>query len=428
VFFIHGCILRNAGSLKVITGLLLAITKRYYWHNRLQTHSINPVIAPNRRRTGGFTLVEMTMVLVVMGIFMTLGLAAFSAQMNSAAATATRKKQEIIQEALIGYLRDYKRLPCPETTAMGGGQPTGLEGRQSNISAGVPDPASLCSSYWGTVPFATLGLSKDIAMDGYDNFYSYFVSNASATTNPDWTLTQNTTTNTPGFFVGIPGKIAVAENGAAAPSDQAKWAVVVLVSHGKNGEGAFASKGTRNVLPSGVAESTNSLAIPSLPATPSASPALTVTKQDFSDLFDDVVLVLRPNDLLNPLIKDGSLKSNAGKIQGDLVVARDFAIAQFLSSIPSGPTAKSACVPAASIYVADLPIDLWGTPINYERKSITPLSTVAASPTNLNEVALHIWSSGPDRASNTADDVFLPTGKGLTYAHIRTLISFNPCP
>jgi type II secretory pathway pseudopilin PulG len=374
----------------------------------------------------------MAMVLVIMGIFVTLGISAFSAQMNSAAASATRKRQDIVQDALIAYLRDYKRLPCPEATVFGGGVPTGIESRQT-VSAGVPDPTSLCVSYWGTLPYATLGLSKDVALDGYDNFFTYFVSNAADTAEPDWTLTQTATV--PGFSVGNAGRIAVVENGVA-PTSLAGLAVVVLVSHGKNGEGSYSSKGTRTVMPAAADELMNAPAAPSLPLIPAAwtappaiAPVLSLAKRDVSDSFDDLLLVIRPNDLLNPLIKEGALKSATAKVQEDLTKARDSAIAQFLS-LTTTP-AKVACTPAGTANVPGLPIDPWGTPINYVQLSPGGLATLSAgssTPANLNDSAMQIWSSGPDRISGNADDVFLPTGKNVTYAHIRALIAVNACP
>jgi prepilin-type N-terminal cleavage/methylation domain-containing protein len=387
-----------------------------------------PAVLPGRHRLSGFTLVEMAMVLVIMGIFVTLGISAFSAQMNSAASSATRNRQGIIQDALIAYLRDYKRLPCPETRALGGDMPTGIESRQT-VSAGVPDPTSLCVAYWGTLPYATLGLSKDVAMDGYDNFFTYFVSNAADTTEPDWTLTQ--AASVPGFSVGNSGRFAVVENGVA-PTELARLAVVVIVSHGKNGEGSFSSKGTRTVMPAGADELMNAPALPTLPLAPAAwsappavSPVLSLAKRDISDAFDDVLLVMRPGDLLGPLIKEGGLKSATAKIQEDLVKARDSAIAQFLSATA---TPKAACVPADAASVPDLQLDPWGTKINYTRVSTIQLSTAGSTPADLNTIALQIWSSGPDRTSGNADDVFLPTGNNLTYAHIRSLIAINACP
>ena len=387
----------------------------------------------NRRsRNGGFSLVEMAIVVVLMGIFLTLGLAAFNAQVSNAALSTTKKKQEIIRDALIAYLRDFKRLPCPEVTAFGGNAPTGVEGRQT-----AGNPATNCSSFWGTLPYTDLGLSRDVAMDGYENFFSYYVSSAQTTAEPDWTLT--TAAGVPGFGVGNPGRFAITENGTATTLSK-NLATAVIVSHGNNGLGAFTSKGTRNALPAnGTDERQNALDTPGLPNVPSAwaapsqiavippilpNPGITaLIARDRTETpapFDDVVMALRPNDLLAPIIKDGALKSAEALIQEQLAAVRDTAISQLLTNI------SNPCTPVASI--VGLPIDPWGTAINYSiPATIYPLtaSTPAAS-----TVAFSVWSSGPDRANNagTGDDRILATSPNVTYGQIRARIPPTACP
>lgn len=147
-----------------------------------------PPLAPFRpqlARDTGFSLVELSIVVLIVSILLTMGLAAFSVQMDTAALSATQRRQEAIKDALIAYLRTNRRLPCPETTAFNGSPPTGAESRQT-----PGDVTTLCSSFWGTVPFVTLGLSRETALDGYSNFFSYFVSSSSTNTDPDWTLSS----------------------------------------------------------------------------------------------------------------------------------------------------------------------------------------------------------------------------------------------
>ena len=379
---------------------------------------------------GGFSLVEMAIVVVLMGIFLTLGLAAFNAQLNNAALSTTKKKQEIIREALIAYLRDFKRLPCPEVTAFGVSAPNGVEGRQT-----AGNPASNCSSFWGTLPYAELGLSRDIALDGYENFFTYFVSSALAG-EPDWTLTQ--VAGVPGFSVGNPGRFAITENGTATTLSK-NLAAVVIVSHGSNGLGAFTSKGYRNALPANgtderqnapdtsvnsppgwVAPSLIAVVPPTLP-NPSITALIIRDRTETPAPFDDVVLAIRPNDLLSPIVKDGALKSAEALIQEQLATVRDVAIAQMLSN---------ACNPVpVSTFTTNyspsgLPLDPWGSTIVYGNPSGTPLTLT----TNGNAVAFRVWSMGPDRASGTSDDRILSTGIDITFAQVRARIPATACP
>ena len=382
----------------------------------------------NRRsRNGGFSLVEMAIVVVLMGIFLTLGLAAFNAQVSNAALSTTKKKQEIIRDALIAYLRDFKRLPCPEVTAFGGNAPTGVEGRQT-----AGNPATNCSSFWGTLPYTDLGLSRDVAMDGYENFFSYFVSSA-LVGEPDWTLTQ--VAGVPGFSVGNPGRFAITENGIATTFSK-NLAAVVIVSHGSNGLGAFTSKGTRNALPANgteerqnapdtsvnspaawVAPSQIAVVPPTLP-NPGITALVMRDRTDTPAPFDDVVMALRPNDLLMPIVKDGALKSAEALIQEQLATVRDTAIAQMLAT---------SCTPVAG--VANLPTDPWGTTIYYQRVNATQLTAPTAA-ILANTTAFRIWSAGPDRANNTGtgDDRILTTGLDVPYGQVSARIPTTACP
>ena len=381
-------------------------------------------------RHRGFSLVEMAVVVVLMSIFLTLGMAAFNAQVGSAALSTTKKKQEIIRDALVAYLRDFKRLPCPEVTAFAGNAPTGVEGRQT-----AGNPATNCASFWGTIPYTDLGLSRDVALDGYENFFTYYVSSAQSTAEPNWAMTS--AVGVPGFGVGNPGRFAITENGTATTLSK-NLATVVIVSHGSNGLGAFTSKGTRNVLPAdGTDERKNApdtAGLPILPA-PWASPSQVAVsppalpspgikeliahdRTETPAPFDDLVLALRPNDLLAPVIRDGAMRSADALVQDQLAVARDTAIAQMLAN---------SCAPVGS--VANLPTDPWGTPILYQQVTTTQLTTSSAAALALSS-AFRIWSAGEDRVSNagSGDDRVMTTGLNVTYGQILTRISLSTCP
>jgi len=377
----------------------------------------------------GFSLVELSIVVLIASILLTMGLAAFNAQLDTASLSATQRKQETIKEALIAYLRTNRRLPCPETTAFGGSPPTGAE---------TGGATTTCDSFWGTVPFATLGLSRETALDGYGNFFTYFVSSAANTFEPDWTLTA--APGVPGFSVGNPGRFSITERTATGtlPTTQpANLAAVVIVSHGKNGSGAFTLKGTRIPSPPlGTDESENA---PDTTAnTPPAwtapagtggcggtcpSPGIRILFiKSWTDdaaapggLYDDVVLVLRPNDLLGPIIKDGALKSAEALVQEQLTVARDTAIAEMLAN---------SCTPKSPLS-ATLPTDPWGSPIQYTRLSSDVL-TASTPPSSDN--AFEVLSFGPNRVSGGGDDVFLQASSITTYGQIRSRIPPTACP
>ena len=275
------------------------------------------------KQHSGFTLVELAVVVFLVGLMASVGLAALNAQMTSASISATKKKQEIIKDALIAYLGTNKRLPCPAIVKSDGT----IDGNESRVTTNAPAFCTLTAGTgsFGILPYATLGLSKSTALDGQENFFSYAVSK-------QWTLTYSTaadvvggtSTNTAGnaFNVGITGTILV--NGRAAStgnpiipissSTTGGPAAVFIISHGKNGLGAVTSKGTQNAPPAGTDELAN---VPNKTtwALPASS---TFYQREYTDnataygaygAFDDVALTLNPNDLITPLVKDGALKS-----------------------------------------------------------------------------------------------------------------------
>lgn len=386
-----------------------------------------PAIRPPRdgRNDKGFTLVEMTIVVVLMGILMTLGMAVFDTQLSNAASSGTRKNQEILKDALVAYLRDNKRLPCSEISALNGMAPTGQETRQS-----AGDPATSCASYWGTVPYTTLGLPRDTAIDGFGNLFTYFISSAQSTAEPDWTLTQKSA-SVPGFSVGNPGRFGITDNGVATTLS-ANLAVVAVVSHGKNGLGAYTIKGTRNELPaSGTEERTNAPDAAALPSPwnppstvatlPLPAPGVAVlVARDRSDTFDDIVLAIRPNDLLQPLVKDGAIRSAEAQVQEALLAVKGMAVAQLLGN---------ACKPVASLS-GTTRIDPWGQPIAYGSTATTTTLTSTTPPNPATTFAFQVWSYGPDRANNNGagDDRILPSGHSVSFAEVRSLIPPIACP
>lgn len=326
---------------------------------------VSPPILKNKNT--GFTLVELAVVLFLVGLMATLGLTALNAQMTMTSYSSTKKKQELIKDALIAYLGKNKRLPCPATTN------DGLEKRDNTVTAGNLN----CTAVYGVLPYATLDLPKNVALDGWESFFSYAVT-------PNWTLTYSsatpvaggTTTNIPAnsFSVGNAGAFVIKDRlpDASTPSITTN-AVVFVISHGKNGLGALSLKGTRKVSPpSGSDELTN------VPASPWTAPSAFFNREHSETAigtygsFDDLAIWLSPNDLVYPLIKDGTLKSETA-LQNqwtDQVASIKNAVIGYMFS----PSNTGSCAPPNStnfaVLLADNGIsttDPWGGTIAYTR-------------------------------------------------------------
>jgi len=396
-------------------------------------------------RHAGFSLIELTVAVLIASILLTMGLAAFSVQVEATTLSATQKRQDTIKEALIAYLRTHRRLPCPETNALDGSPPTGAETRTT-----PNDPTTLCASLWGTLPFATLGLSRETALDGYGNYFTYYASTAANINEPDWTLTSGS--GVPGFNVGNPGRFSITERIGATlvrTTSATNLAAAVIVSHGKNGSGAFTLKGTRIAQPSAGSDERTAT-----PDTPPASPlawvapgALTgcgstcptpgmlelITKDHTDDTgspggaYDDVVLVLRPNDLLGPIIRDGAMKSAEAQLS-DSFARIKITLASYALSHPNLDTTNNnhyggtGCnnstttppycllLPATLMTAGLAPEDVtdpWGTDIQYTPNLSLGQSGFGTGLSNTNPAsgdAYTLRSYGPDRQANTPDD------------------------
>lgn len=295
----------------------------------------------------GFTLVELAVVLVIIGIIAAMGLAAVKAQMISAAIRTTQGNQDTIKSALIAYLGQHKRLPCPDRDFAA---PDGIENRQ-NMPGGMPDTTSPCSlPSFGLIPYQTLGLPRSVALDGWDDFFSYSISNNTTTApNQDWTISTN-------FHEGNTGAITVNDGIAPVPNF-----VAVVISYGKDGLGAYTIKGTQNVLPDPANQpNENQNATQAIP--------LTFYKREYTDNpkdptnnpggpFDDVVMVLGTNDLLNPLIKDGVIQSALGAYITQQGKIQDW-VAGYIASHPCNPPPS---IPTGTNFT----VDPWGNTFLY---------------------------------------------------------------
>lgn len=409
-----------------------------------------------RRAAAGFSLVEMAVVTLLIGIFLTMGLSAFRATREASAVSQTQTRENAIKDALIAYLRRNNRLPCADTDFSA---PDGVENRSATAGTPpVPDTSKPCAANanFGVLPYVTLGLARDAAVDGWGNFFGYQVSNAFPTEafNPgygigtnynspipapyrDWTLSAN-------LRSGNTGELTInTRNAAGSVVTLTTGAVAVVVSYGPNGFGGYTVSGTRNTLPGSATDeyqNTNASG-----GTTYFSRTRTSDDAAPGGAFDDYVMYLRADDLFGPLFKDGSLKTPAAQL-ADTFRKVEKAIGQFAIITPStygtfgsshctdsGAISKCRLIPYADFYYGDgnylnspLPDggipwanlpgltladtwDPWGRPIRFAigAASLTTYGIDSVVPAG-SLTAYTLTSFGPDRTSGTSDDVSMP--------------------
>lgn len=267
------------------------------------------------RCSAGFSLVELAVVLVIMSIVLTMGLGAMNAQMLMGNQSITKKRQEIVKDALISYLGAQKRLPCAEDSSSGG--VTGLEE---------------CPNTFGTIPFVTLGISREMATDGTGNLFSYAVSSQTPPPNCVTTPTAIDWKQSQCFGEGKSGTFIVSDGTVATPTQLTNQAIAVVVSHGANGLGAYAVQGTRNANPVTCEEGHNAIL-----AVGSCTLAANTFYKGERDGNDDIILFVTSTEAINALVRQGSIKSASGRVADDLASVRS----QMLSAKAIAPTCST---------------------------------------------------------------------------------------
>jgi prepilin-type N-terminal cleavage/methylation domain-containing protein len=366
-----------------------------------------------KKHQSGFTLVELAVVVVIIGIMATAGLAALNSQLASASISVTKKKQEAIKDALETYLVKNKRLPCPATDTTG---------QESRVITNTP---ANCTGYFGLLPYAELNLPKSMALDGWEDFFSYAVSS-------QWTLSYSNAAPVVGgkltnlaanaFNVGDLGAITVNNRPLPVTTPTSSISAAFVVSHGKNGLGAFTSKGTQAVSPEAGTDELANVIVSSW-----AVPA-SFSQREYTDIdvptygaFDDVVLLISSNDLIAPIVKDGAFKSAEAEWADQVDKINDALISDMLKpstltcAPPSDQAAFNALLTANNINT----IDPWGGTLSYTQL-ITKLNqdVVPTPPASTHPYSL----STPTAGQNT----YVPSITTL-YGKYQKIVN-NNCP
>ena len=105
---------------------------------------------PSLRRQRGFSLIEIAIVLVIVGLMIGGLVTPLTVQLEQRKVAETQKALDEAKEALTGYALRYGYLPCPAISAM-----NGLEDRRGGRCNG--------DKRVGFLPWATLGLRRAIA-------------------------------------------------------------------------------------------------------------------------------------------------------------------------------------------------------------------------------------------------------------------------
>jgi prepilin-type N-terminal cleavage/methylation domain-containing protein len=232
----------------------------------------------------GFSLVELSIVLIIVallsgGLMMTL-----SSQHNQIQNNEARQQLETIREALIGYAMTNGRLPCPA--------PANLPNTDPNAGKARMPPCADALRF-GVVPWVTLGLSET---DPWGNRFTYFASSKFTGALPvdaqaSFTLSTGSATAVPADNSGTAN---VKDNGLDIASD----VPAVIVSHGNRGAGAYQPNGAQ--LPGAAGDEAENAG-----AEVNLNP--TFVAHTPTDSFDDLVTWIVPSVLKSRMVAVGKL-------------------------------------------------------------------------------------------------------------------------
>ena len=251
-----------------------------------------------KRNSSGFTLAELAIVVVIVGLLMGSLLLTMSTQLDQRKRNDTQQTLDQARDALIGYVIANGRLPCPAIHAAA--TDTGVE---------APIGGGTCTApYSGFYPATTVGLgntdSQGYLLDAWNNRIRYAVTTATtAVPNTFTTANQIKTTGIPNITApstGAPylyvcnsatGMTTGASASCPASTTLTYGAVAVIYSLGSN----YASGG------SGTDEAKN---IDGDRAFISHDPTDAAAT---NGEFDDIVTWLSPNVLYNRMVAAGAI-------------------------------------------------------------------------------------------------------------------------
>lgn len=253
-----------------------------------------------KNRQTGFSLVELGVAVTIIALLLAGALVPLSVQVDVRNVTDTQRNMELAREAIIGFAQANGRLPCPAIGTIATGA----------ANAGIEN----CANGYGVVPWATLGVPET---DGWGRRFSYWVTpifaDATGTTfGVGCTPVPSPTLSSFAFCTQGTLTVNTRNPTTHAANPVGQFLPAVIVSHGKNGFGAYRQDGGLLAAPAGADELAN--ANHSAAATTFVSRTPTQSASGCNDNvagafceFDDIVVMVSSSVLAARMVAAGRL-------------------------------------------------------------------------------------------------------------------------
>lgn len=215
---------------------------------------LSPAHLFRRRARLGFSLVEMSVVVIIVSIVAVLGLEMGASYMDRTAYKTTAARLEAIDAALVAFQRTHGFLPCPGATSItpdcscygkalyGDGGTAGVScggtykcGLYATATCNAATYASGSVSY-GDVPVRDLGLPLSYMLDGWGMRLRYAVSSAMTTTPAAYEAAGAEALRIYSGRIGL-------NCGVSAACQYRGMAAYAVLSHGNDRRGAYTPNG-----------------------------------------------------------------------------------------------------------------------------------------------------------------------------------------
>jgi len=189
---------------------------------------------PVNNRDRGFSLLELSIVLLLIALVAGMGLSSGKSVLDSSKVTSTNNRLAAIETALTAYRQANNRIPCPANGTVLPGTTYGYEAGNPGACAGANYTTTISgvTVVEGVVPVRTLNLPDEFMYDGWGEKIGYAVTTTMTGTNAF--LNYGDGANCGLLTVYGPG-------GASGGIIRSSNAAYVLISYGPNGHGGFFS-------------------------------------------------------------------------------------------------------------------------------------------------------------------------------------------